>query len=108
MNNLEQISMQIISRVGAARSLYIEAIQAAKQKDYDQAQTLMQEGDLMFREGHEAHLALFQTEVDKEFSTAHILLMHAEDQFMSAEGFKILAAEFIELYQHHIHRGNEA
>ena len=34
-----------------------------------------------------------------ELSGGLMLLMHAEDQLMSAENFRILASEFIELYQ---------
>ena len=28
-----------------------------------------------------------------------VILMHAEDQLMSAEGFKIIANEFIDIYK---------
>jgi len=34
-----------------------------------------------------------------EISNGYMLLMHAEDQLMSAEGFRILADEFIALYK---------
>lgn len=108
MIQLEQASFQIIANVGAARSLYIEAIQAAKQRDFDLAKARLEEGDQMFQQGHHAHLALFQSEVNKEFSQAHILLMHAEDQLMSAEGFRIIAEEFIELYRELIHRKGDS
>ncbi|MBQ3970962.1 MAG: PTS lactose/cellobiose transporter subunit IIA, partial [Selenomonadaceae bacterium] len=35
MEGLELVAFQIISAVGTARSCYIEAIQEAKQKNYD-------------------------------------------------------------------------
>ncbi len=34
-----------------------------------------------------------------EISNGYMLLMHAEDQLMSAESFRILADEFIALYK---------
>ena len=34
-----------------------------------------------------------------EISNGYMLLMHAEDQLMSAEAFRILADEFITLYK---------
>lgn len=108
MKTLEETCFEIISFVGNARSLYIEAIQASKQNNPTRARQLLEEGDEMFREGHHAHLALFQSEVSKDFSLTHILLMHAEDQLMSAEGFKIVATEFIDLYETFIHEGERS
>ena len=96
--DLEMSAMQIISNVGAARSNYIEAIQEAKKGNYDQAKQLIAEGDDMFAEGHDAHLKLLQQEAQGK-SVVMLLILHAEDQLMSAEGFKIIANELIEVYK---------
>ena len=56
---LELQVFQIISAVGTARSLYIEAIHAAKDKDYERAAELLKKGDTSFAEGHDTHLELF-------------------------------------------------
>lgn len=99
MENMEKISIEIISAVGTARSLYIEAMRAAKKGDYHLATKRIAEGDKSFQQGHQAHSELVQTDVKKESSELNILLVHAEDQLMSAETFKILASEFVDLYQ---------
>lgn len=98
MEGLELIAFQIISAVGMARSNYIEAIQEAKQQNYDKAKELIEEGDKMFVEGHDAHAKLLTQEAEGS-SAVSILILHAEDQLMSAEAFKIIALEFIDVYQ---------
>ena len=99
MEGLELIAFQIISAVGTARSCYIEAIQAAKSGDYENAKKLIAEGDEAFVEGHDAHAGLLQQAAAGTGSTVNLLILHAEDQLMSAEGFKTIAQEFIEVYQ---------
>ena len=99
MEGLELIAFQIISAVGTARSCYIEAIQEAKRGDYAAAEKLIGEGDAAFVEGHDAHAGLLQQEAEKGGSIVNLLLLHAEDQLMSAEGFKTIAQAFIEVYQ---------
>lgn len=98
MEGLEQIAFEIISNVGTARSCYIEAIQAAKKGDYDAAQKLIKEGEDAFTGGHDAHSGLLTREANGE-SAVSILIIHAEDQLMSAEAFHTLALEFIDVYK---------
>lgn len=99
MDGIELIAFKIISTVGTARSLYIEAIQAAKHNDFKKAEDLIKEGEAVFVEGHHAHAELVQKEAAGEATTLSLLLVHAEDQLMSAEGFKIVAEEFIDVYK---------
>lgn len=99
MEGLELISFQIISAVGTARSMYIEAIHKAKEGNFEEAEKLLKEGQAMFTEGHHAHADLIQKEAAGEKTEFALLLMHAEDQLMSAEAFGILAQEFIDLYK---------
>ncbi len=99
MEGLELIAFQIISAVGTARSFYIEAIQDAKRGDFEEARNKIKEGSNLFLEGHHAHAELIQKEANGEINTITLLLMHAEDQLMSAEAFKIIAEEFIDVYE---------
>lgn len=99
MEGIELVAFQIIASVGSARSSYIEAIQAAKSGDYEEAEKLMKSGDQEFNEGHHAHASLIQKEANQEKVELKLLLMHAEDQLMSAEGFKVIAQEFIDVYR---------
>ncbi|MDF9824828.1 PTS system cellobiose-specific IIA component [Breznakia sp. PF5-3] len=99
MENLEQICFEIISNVGSARSIYINAIQEAKQGDMEKAREMIEEGNSVFVKGHHAHAKLVQKEAAGESTIISLLLVHAEDQLMSAESFKILAVEFIDVYK---------
>ena len=90
MDNLELVSFQIISAVGVAKSSYIEAMKIAEKGDFDLAKAKIKEGDQEFVKGHEAN---------GEKVVPNILLMHAEDQLMSAETIKMMALEIIKLNQ---------
>jgi len=99
MENMELISFQIISTVGTAKSMYVEAIQAAKKGNFEEADRLIEEGAKIFVEGHHAHGSLIQQEASGEKVEFSLLFMHAEDQLMTTETFKIVAEELIELYR---------
>ena len=90
---------QLITQVGTARSCFINAIQKAKEGNYEEAEKMIKEGNDAFNQGHDVHLDLLAKEAGGESSGGGLLMMHAEDQLMSAEGFHIIADEFIELYK---------
>lgn len=99
VEGLEMICFKIISNVGAARSSYIEAIQKAKAGDFEGAKACIQAGQEQFLIGHEAHFELIQKEAAGEAVGGSLILVHAEDQLMSAESFKIIAEEMIACYE---------
>lgn len=96
MSGNELICFEMISYFGSAKSSYLEALQAAKNKDYDSAKRLIEEGDAAFIQGHHAHASLIQQEAAGAKVPFSIFLVHAEDQLMSAELVKILSLELIE------------
>jgi len=99
MNELELICFEIISNVGVARSSYINAIDEAGKGNIDKANQNIKEGTESFLLGHHAHAKLIQKEAAGEEVKVSLLLLHAEDQLMSAESFKIVAMKFIAVYQ---------
>ena len=99
MEEKELICFQLITAAGGAKSNYIRAIQQAKTGAYDEAYKLIAEGDEMMKEGHLPHADLVQKEAAGEPVPMGLILAHAEDQMMSAEIFKVMAEEMIELYQ---------
>lgn len=99
MDCYEQTCCSIISSAGAARSNYIEAIQEAKKGHIKEARALVLEGKEIFCLCHKSHFEMIQKEANGEKNQIGLLLIHAEDQLMSAEAFGILAEEFIDLYQ---------
>lgn len=99
MEDMELICFQLITAAGTAKSNYIGAIQKAKEGMYDEAENLIAEGDNMMKQGHLPHTDLIQKEAAGEDVHMGLILTHAEDQMMSAEVFKIMAEEMIELYR---------
>jgi PTS system cellobiose-specific IIA component len=99
MEGLELICFQIISSVGTARSIFIEAIHEAKEGNIQAARDMITEGAEVFTQGHHSHMELIQKEASGEKTEINLLLLHTEDMLMSAESFRILAIEFIDLYE---------
>lgn len=99
MKGLELQCFQIISAVGTARSSYIEAIQEAKKGAFEKAEECIKEGEKSFTQGHLAHAELIQQEAGDTPVQINLLLVHAEDQLMSAETFHIIANELIATYK---------
>lgn len=97
--DFEMLCFQIITYVGTARTHFINAIQRAKAGKFEEAEQLIKEGESAFAEGHKSHSDILAMDANGELTGGYMILMHAEDQLMSAEGFRILAEEFIELYK---------
>lgn len=99
MHNNELVCLQIITDVGSARSKYIEAMQEAKAGHYERCNQLMKAGNEAYAKGHRAHASLITQEAGGKSVELSLLLIHAEDQLMSAESFKILCNEFLDVYR---------
>lgn len=97
MDGLELVSFKIISAVGMAKSSFIEAMKVAANGEFDVARAKIKEGEESFNGGHLAHSELIQQEASGNHVVPSILLMHAEDQLMSAETIKVMALEIIRL-----------
>lgn len=99
MEGIELICFQIISNVGSAKSMYIEAARAAQAYDFEKAEELIAEGEKAYLKGHEVHAELIQKEAAGEAVTVNMLLMHSEDQLMAAEQFKAFAEQQIVIFK---------
>lgn len=97
MEGLELICFKIIAGVGAARSCFIEAMQTARKGDYEKAEQLIKDGEKEFINAHQAHGELIMNEANGVKTEVTLLLLHAEDQIMSAETIKIIALEMIDM-----------
>lgn len=99
MEELVMKCFQIISAVGAARSSFVEAMEAARKEEFDKAEQKMQEGHELLVSGHTEHTSLVQQEAAGNHVEVNLFLVHAEDQLMSAETIKIMANELIHVYR---------
>jgi PTS system cellobiose-specific IIA component len=99
MTGMEETIFKIISNVGMAKSKYIEALNIAKNGDFQKAAQCFTEGDGFLIHGHKIHSQLVQQEAAGKAPSLSLLLVHAEDQFMSAETVKLFVKELIEVYR---------
>jgi len=99
MEGLELTCFEMIAANGSARSYFLEAIEASRGGDFEEAGRLMEEGEKMLAEGHHAHGNLLTQEASGDKVKVDLLLVHAEDQMMSAETFRIMAMEIIEIHR---------
>jgi PTS system cellobiose-specific IIA component len=77
----------------------VEALQAAKTSDFEQAEENLTEANQYFVEGHKVHASLIQKEAAGEAVEFSMLFIHAEDQLMSTETITTLVREMIEMYK---------
>lgn len=99
MEEYYEAAFQMISNVGVAKSLAVEAIYAAKEKNYELAEEKLNESNHYFVEGHKSHSSFIKREAEGEKLEYSMIFMHAEDQLMSVETITILAKEIINLYK---------
>ncbi|WP_372512769.1 PTS lactose/cellobiose transporter subunit IIA [Bacillus salipaludis] len=99
---MENVVFQIILHGGNGRSAAMEAIQAAKQADFEEAKFKLTESAKALNEAHHIQTSLIQGEIKGEKTEATLLLIHAQDHLMNAMTLKDLAAEMVDLY-HRIH-----
>ena len=98
-NDYYEVSFQIISNVGMAKSLAMEALYAAKEGKFELAEGKLTESKQFFIEGHKTHASLIQKEASGEKLEISLIFMHAEDQLMNADTITLLVTEMIELYK---------
>lgn len=104
--DLELIIMNIINYSGEARSLSMEAIQFAKDGEYEKAEDNTDRANENISKAHKSQTVLIQSEARGDKSEISLLLVHAQDHLMNAITIKDLAREFVDLYKLFKGRGN--
>ncbi|MBD7915074.1 PTS lactose/cellobiose transporter subunit IIA [Clostridium sp. Sa3CUN1] len=99
MDGIELIAFEIISNVGMAKSLAIEALRDVREGKYNEAEKKINESSEYLIKGHHAHTSLIQKEASGDKVEFSLIIMHAEDQMMSAETIKSLIEEMIEMFK---------
>lgn len=95
----DELIMSLVVEGGNARSLAMEAIQAAKRGQLDEADALLAECDAALVVAHNAQTEMIQAELCGEGAAVRLLMVHAQDHLMDAMVVKDLAHEFVDLYK---------
>lgn len=97
MNNMEQIIFEIISYGGTAKAIVYEAMAAAQNGKFDEAEELLKEADENLVHAHQIQTNLIQEEARGEHHPVTVLFVHAQDHLMEAMEVRSLADNIINL-----------
>lgn len=90
MGDLNLISFQLISLSGDSRSLSFEALECAKNGDFEEAENKLNQAEKKSNEAHKVQFELLSKESNGENIHFSILLVHAQDHLMTS----MLALDF--------------
>lgn len=93
------LAMEIISYAGTAKSHCILALEAAKQGKAREVEENFRAAEENFEQAHDLHKDILSEELNEKEPRVSMLLMHAEDQLMSAETIRFVVQEFIALME---------
>ncbi|WP_326716825.1 PTS lactose/cellobiose transporter subunit IIA [Vagococcus jeotgali] len=96
--NLEAI-MGLIMNSGNAKSDSMEAIQAAKQGEFEKADAKMTDAEESLVKAHQSQTSLLTKEAQGESIELTLLTVHSQDHLMTSIAFKDLAKEIIDVYR---------
>ena len=98
-NEMEMTTIEIVAYAGDARTKYIQALNAANNKEYDKAKELILEGNELVAEAHKVQTKMLQMEASGESVEVGFLTVHAQDHLMTVVLLRDIINNFIELYK---------
>jgi PTS system cellobiose-specific IIA component len=93
----ERVVMGLVAHGGDARSLVLEAIEAARAGDLAQADELMVQSREAFARAHAIQTDLIRREAAGEDPPVTLLMVHAQDHIMNASTVYDLGLHIIEM-----------
>lgn len=96
---MEKIIMDLIIFSGEARSYAMEAMQAAKSGQINEARDLIEKSKETLGNAHATQTSLIQGEAAGNKTEVSLLLVHAQDHLMTSIVVKDLAEEIIDLHE---------
>lgn len=93
----EMISFGIIAAAGTARSCAFNALAAAEEGNFDEADKLMKESEEAALEAHHQQTNLLVKEANGDHTPVDVMLVHAQDHLMTSLLARELIAEIIKL-----------
>ena len=99
MKGLENILMEWACYAGNAKSMALQAVMKAENKDMEAAKEKLQDAKGELHKAHTIQTDLMTKEIQGEPIEKSILLIHAQDHFMAANTVIELAERFLRLYE---------
>lgn len=98
-NLSDAIVMNLVVNSGEARSIAMEAIELARQGQFDEAAAKIATARETINAAHNFQTELVQREVNNDPVPMSLLMCHGQDHLMTAMVVIDLAEKFIEVYQ---------
>jgi PTS system cellobiose-specific IIA component len=95
---MEEQIMSLIIHSGEARSYSMEAIAAAKEGKIEEAKAMIVKADEELGVAHNTQTSLIQAEAGGDKIEMSLLMVHAQDHFMTSMTLKDLANELIDIH----------
>ncbi|WP_138420348.1 PTS lactose/cellobiose transporter subunit IIA [Aquibacillus sediminis] len=99
MDNMTEVAFQIILYAGNGKSSAMEAIQEAKEGNFEAADKKIEEASEELGKAHGYQTQLLQQEASGEGQSVNVILVHSQDHLMTSMTVRDLAVEIIEIYR---------
>ncbi|MDR2834235.1 MAG: PTS lactose/cellobiose transporter subunit IIA [Streptococcaceae bacterium] len=99
MEGLELVSFNIISNVGTAKSMVMEAMKESRTGNFKEAELLIEQANQYLVVGEKEHFKVITQEAKEKNVELTLLFMHAEDQLMSTVTLRDIALEMMHMNQ---------
>jgi len=97
--DMEMVAMQVILAGGNARSEGRDALKAAKEGRFDEADERLAQGEAELARAHDIQTGLIQQEAAGNEIPVRLLMVHAQDHYMSSMSELYLVRELVDLYR---------
>lgn len=96
---MEQEIFEIISHAGDSRGYAYEALDEAEKKNFDEAEKLLKKAKDELGLAHNTQTKLIQAEINRQGVQMSLLMVHAQDQLMTAMSENTLIEKMIKMYK---------
>src|SRR5699024_10833743 len=100
MDEMTEIAFRIVLHAGNGKSSAMEAIQEAKDGNFEQAKHLIEEAVKELCKAHGYQTKLLQDESNEEGVSINVILVHSQDHLMTSMTVSDLTIEIIEIYSY--------
>ena len=94
-----EIAMTLIAYSGESRTFAFQALEAAKQRDYEVASEYIRKSEESSIKAHKAQTDLLVQEANGDSISMNVLLVHSQDHLMTSMLALELIKEIVELYK---------
>lgn len=93
------VGLEIVAHAGDARSNLMRALEAAKEGDYDRAESLVKQADEAISLAHATQTSMIQAEARGEGAEFGFIMVHGQDHLMTTMLLRDMMQHMIELYR---------